>query len=166
MTGAARTPFYGKYRGTVVDNADPSRLGRIRARVPDVFGDHSSGWALPALPYAGKQVGLFLLPPKDALVWIEFEQGDPDYPIWTGCFWADGEVPATQPTADWKVLRTDTVTISVHESGGQSEVKVEVDGGPKVTIGTNGIEIANGQGAKITLQGPKTSLNDDALEVV
>ena len=91
-----QTPFYGKYRGTVTENSDPSMLGRIRAKVQDVLGSNDSGWALPSLPYAGKGVGLFLVPPVGASVWIEFEHGDPDYPIWSGCFWATGEVPATQ----------------------------------------------------------------------
>jgi len=44
-------------------------------------------------------VGLFFLPPKGANVWVEFEGGDPDYPIWSGCFWSDGEVPA-QPAKE------------------------------------------------------------------
>ena len=79
--------FYGKFRGVVTANNDPDRLGRIRAKVQDVLGDRESGWALPALPYAGDGVGLYLIPPVDAFVWVEFEHGNPDYPIWTGCFW-------------------------------------------------------------------------------
>ena len=55
-----------------------------------------SGWALPAVPYAGDGVGFFMIPPIGASVWIEFEHGDPDYPIWTGCFWADAG-PAAGP---------------------------------------------------------------------
>jgi len=72
--------FFGKYRGTVADNSDPQKRGRIKARVPDIFGNEDSGWALPSLPYAGDGVGLFLIPPADAWVWIEFEGGNPDKP--------------------------------------------------------------------------------------
>jgi uncharacterized protein involved in type VI secretion and phage assembly len=90
--------FYGKYRGIVTDNEDPNRLGRIRVHVQDVLGDLESGWALPALPYAGDGVGLYLIPPVDAFVWVEFEHGDPDYPIWTGCFW--GGRPGCQGVED------------------------------------------------------------------
>ena len=75
--------FYGKYRGKVTDNTDPLMQGRIRANVPAVFGEEDTGWALPAAPYGGSGVGFFFVPPVDANVWIEFEGGDPDYPIWT-----------------------------------------------------------------------------------
>ena len=87
--------FYGKYRGTVVLNIDPEQRGRITAMVPDVLGLVPSSWALPCFPIAGKQQGAYLLPQIGAGVWIEFEQGDPDYPIWTGCYYGSvAEVPA------------------------------------------------------------------------
>ena len=49
---------------------------------------------MPCAPFAGSGVGFFALPPVGANVWVEFEGGDPDYPIWSGCFWGAGEVPA------------------------------------------------------------------------
>jgi len=104
-------PFYGKYRGIVSDNRDPLNMGRIRARIPDVLGENECGWALPSLPYAGNGVGLFLLPPLNSSVWMEFEQGNPDYPIWTGCFWAkEGDAPLTPAVPEKKLLKTDTGT--------------------------------------------------------
>jgi uncharacterized protein involved in type VI secretion and phage assembly len=80
------TQFYGKYRGHVADNKDPLQLGRIRALVPAVDG-MTTNWALPCTPYAAAPAGLLFLPPVGALVWIEFEAGDPNHPIWSGCFW-------------------------------------------------------------------------------
>ena len=81
--------FYGKYRGVVTDINDPLKMGRIQARVPDVLGTDVSGWALPSVPFAGDGMGFYALPKVGAGVWIEFEQGDPDYPIWSGCWWGD-----------------------------------------------------------------------------
>ena len=87
--------FYGKYRGLVVDNIDPLQTGRVMAQVPDVLGLIPSSWALPCVPMAGIQAGAFMVPPIGSQVWIEFEQGDPNYPIWTGGFWGTvAEVPA------------------------------------------------------------------------
>ena len=86
--------FYGKYRGTVVNNIDPLQIGRIQVSVPDVSVIPGS-WAMPCLPIAGKQEGVFMVPQIGAGVWVEFEQGNPDYPIWVGGFWGSAaEVPA------------------------------------------------------------------------
>src|SRR5690606_39001851 len=104
-------PFYGKYRGTVANNIDPQQMGRIQVKVPAVLGDGQLSWAMPCAPYAGPGVGFFAIPPRDAKVWVEFEGGDPDYPIWVGGFWGLGEAPALPAIAEMKVLKTDTATI-------------------------------------------------------
>jgi uncharacterized protein involved in type VI secretion and phage assembly len=84
------TQFFGKYRGQVANNIDPMLLGRIQVKVPAVLGDGDLSWAMPCVPYAGASVGLFLVPPVGANVWVEFEAGDTDYPISSGCFWGVG----------------------------------------------------------------------------
>ena len=76
--------FYGKYRGTVLNNIDPMQPGRLLVVVPDVHGLAPSSWALPCFPFAGMQTGAWALPQIGAHVWVEFEQGDPDRPIWSG----------------------------------------------------------------------------------
>jgi len=159
-------PFYGKFRGVVTDNRDPLMLGRIRAKVQDVLGDNESGWAMPALPYAGKGVGLFLIPPTNASVWIEFEHGDPDYPIWAGCFWAQGELPATPAVAEMKVLKTDVGTITLSDLPGAGGITIETTSGMKIKIDVSGIEINNGQGGSVKLTGPQVSINNGALDVM
>ena len=64
-------------------------------QVPDVEGLLPSSWAMPCLPFAGKQMGAYMLPQIGSGVWVEFEQGDPDYPIWSGCWYGSvAEVPA------------------------------------------------------------------------
>lgn len=155
--------FFGKFRGVVTDNHDPDGIGRIRARVPDATGERETGWALPALPYAGDSVGLFVLPPVGANVWIEFEGGDTELPIWTGCFWAPGEPPASE--ARQKVLKTDVGTITLDDTAGAGGITIETSAGMKITLGSSGIEISNGKGASIKLEGPKVSINGSALEV-
>ncbi len=103
--------FYGKYRGLVTVNIDPLNLGRLQAMVPEVLGESPSTWALPCAPYAGTGAGQFMIPPVGAGVWIEFEAGDVSRPIWTGTWWATGEVPMdekgvpAQPTT--KIIRSD-----------------------------------------------------------
>ncbi len=107
--GAER--FYGKYRGLVTDTADPLRLGRLQASVPEVLGEVNTGWALPCAPYAGTGVGLFTIPAVGAGVWIEFEAGDVSRPVWVGGWWGTGDVPADAQGAPvhttTKILRSD-----------------------------------------------------------
>jgi hypothetical protein len=131
-----RTRFFGKYRGTVASTTDPELRARVQAIVPDVLGTQPTTWALPAVPYAGPGVGFVALPPVGAGVWIEFEQGDPDYPIWSGGWWgSSAELPASavQP--------------------GVNQVTLVAPGGARISISNAGIVIDNGHGASITLSG-------------
>lgn len=109
--GGARR-YYGKYRGKVLDNLDPLCLGRIIPEVPAVPG-MILNWALPCTPYAGENVGFYAIPPIGANVWIEFEAGDPNYPIWCGAFWAPGETPQGEgpPEPGVKILKTEFITM-------------------------------------------------------
>jgi uncharacterized protein involved in type VI secretion and phage assembly len=158
------TEFFGKYRGVVTDNRDPLMQGRLRATVEDVFGEEECGWALPCVPYAGNGVGFFMLPPVGAMVWVEFEHGDPDYPIWSGCFWAEGESPQpAQP--ETKVIKTDTGTILVDDTPGAGGITIETANGMKIVLNELGIEIDDGQGGSIKITNQTVSVNDGALEV-
>ena len=139
--------------------------GRIQARVQDIFGENSSGWALPSSPYAGDGVGLFLIPPVDAWVWIEFEHGDPEYPIWSGCFWAQGQTPVIPAVPEKKILKTDIGTITLDDTQGAGGITIETTAGMKIVINSQGIEIDDAQNGKIKLSGPKVSINGTALEV-
>ena len=62
--------FYGKYRGTVIQNVDPMQIGRIQVIVPDVSGLLPSSWAMPCFPLAGKQMGAYWIPQIGAGVWV------------------------------------------------------------------------------------------------
>ena len=74
--------------------------GRVQVSVPEVFNDGRLAWAEPCVPYAGNQVGHFALPPVGASAWVQFERGDPDYPVIAGCQWQAGESPAPGLRAD------------------------------------------------------------------
>jgi uncharacterized protein involved in type VI secretion and phage assembly len=157
--------FFGKYRGVVTNNLDPMQLGRIQVSVPAVLGGGRSSWAMPCVPYAGPNVGFFAIPPVDANVWVEFEGGDPDYPIWAGCFWGTGQLPPGALTADTKVWQTGSNTLKLDDLPGAGGVTIELSGGGKIVINVSGVEITDNQGATIKLTGPQVSVNDGALEV-
>jgi len=162
--------YYGKYRGVVTDIQDPLMTGRIKARVPDVLGDQESGWAMPCAPFGGSQTGFFALPTVDAGVWIEFEHGDPDYPIWSGCWWGSAaEVPPLLIAPPYKKVMVVTEggqSITLDDTPGVGGITLETSTGQKIVLSSAGVEIDNGMGAKISLTGPQVSVNNGALDVI
>jgi uncharacterized protein involved in type VI secretion and phage assembly len=164
-------PFYGKYRGVVTDTGDPLTIGRIRARVPDVMGDGESGWAMPCMPFTGQGMGFFAVPATGAGVWIEFEHGDPDYPIWSGCWWGSAtELPATllsppPPSKKVLLLTEGGNSVLLDDTPGVGGITLQTAAGQKIVMTSSGIEIDNGMGARLKLSGPQVSVNDGALEV-
>jgi uncharacterized protein involved in type VI secretion and phage assembly len=165
--------FFGKYRGTVMNNIDPMQMGRLQALVPDVANVIPSSWAMPCVPFAGIQNGFFAMPAIGSGVWIEYEQGDPDYPIWSGCFWGSAaEVPAlalaAPPPLQQIVLQTvgqNTLMIS-DMPGPTGGIMLKTTAGALISISEVGITLSNGQGAMITLTGPTVTVNEGALVVV
>ena len=164
--------YYGKYRGTVVQNVDPEQIGRIQAMVPDVSGLLPSSWAMPCVPIAGKQSGVYVVPQIGAGVWIEFEQGDPDYPIWSGGFWGSAtEMPALaligNPASPSMVLQSGLLnTIAVSDMPGPTGgILLQSVGGAMIVVNDIGITISNGKGATIVLAGPTVTINNGALVV-
>jgi uncharacterized protein involved in type VI secretion and phage assembly len=162
--------YYGKYRGVVTDNKDPLMTGRVKARVPDVMGEKETGWAMPCAPFGGSGVGFFALPTVGAGVWIEFEHGDPDYPVWSGCwFGSAAEMPPILLAPPYKktLIKTEGGnSVLLDDTPGIGGITLETPGGQKVVMNATGVEITNGQGASIKLTGPQVSINGGALEVI
>jgi uncharacterized protein involved in type VI secretion and phage assembly len=164
--------FLGKYRGTVVSNVDPEQRGRLTAQVPDVLGDTPSTWAMPCFPVAGLQMGHYAVPTIGAGVWVEFEQGDPNHPIWVGGFWGEvAEVPALAqtvvPPLQGIVLQTqaqNTILIS-DVPGPTGGILLKTTTGAMLAINDVGITISNGKGATILMNGPVVTVNGGALVV-
>jgi len=165
--------FYGKYRGTVLNNVDPMQQGRILAVVPDVTGPLPSSWAMPCLPLAGINTGLFTVPPLGAGVWIEFEKGDPDYPVWVGGFWGStAELPAlsrTVPPAVSGITLQTTLKNGIVISdvpGPTGGILIQTTTGAMISVSDTGIVISNGKGAVINMTGPSVDINVGALTIV
>jgi uncharacterized protein involved in type VI secretion and phage assembly len=156
-----RNRFYGKYRGTVTE-VDTNQVGRIKAKVPAVLGETETGWCMPCVPYAGDDVGFAFLPEVGSGVWIEFEGGDVSFPIWSGCYWRQGEIPSDAAAAV-KVIKTKAGhKIVLDDDAGT--VTVTDANENQITLDSTGITIARGSGS-VEVSDGKVSANDGALEV-
>ena len=168
---AASQRYFGKYRGTVFNNVDPMQIGRVQVSVPDVTGLTPSSWAMPCVPFAGKQSGMFVVPQVGAGVWVEFEGGDSSYPIWVGGFWGSvAEMPvmaiASVPASPSIVLQTGGGNMLVISDlpGPTGGLMLKTAGGAMLQISDVGITLSNSQ-ASITMTGPTIALNGEALTV-
>ncbi|EJN07237.1 hypothetical protein PMI42_07949 [Bradyrhizobium sp. YR681] len=166
-------PLFGKYRAVVINNIDPLQIGRIQVMVPDVGAVIPTSWAMPCVPTAGINAGFFAVPIIGAGVWIEFERGDPDYPVWVGCYWGSAaEVPvlahAVPPGVAGITLQTplkNGLTIS-DVPGPTGGILMQTTTGAMISVSDVGITISNGKGAVITMTGPSVDVNLGALTVI
>lgn len=165
--------YLGIYRGTVVNNIDPMQLGRILVLVPDVGGVTPSSWAMPCVPLAGKQMGTFVVPQIGAGVWVQFENGNPDMPVWVGGWWGiAAEVPALALAgvpADPNIVIQTTLQNAIVISdlpGPTGGIMLKSTTGATIIVNDTGIYIQNGKGASIIMTGPTVTINNGALVVV
>lgn len=163
---------YGKHRGRVVGNVDPLRIGRIQVQVPDVQDTTMTSWAMPCAPLAAPGAGVFSVPPIGGEVWVEFEQGDVDRPIWVGGYWSSAadvpEMILNAPPGSSIALQTvlgNGIAIS-DAPGPAGGIQIRAPGGATISVSDDGIVISNGKGATLSMTGPTTDINNGALTVL
>ena len=167
--------FLGKYRATVLNNVDPETRGRLMLTIPDVLGVVPSTWAEPCTPLAGPTgppMGVYMVPPIGAGVWVEFERGDPDYPIWVGCRWGGPQdIPplahAGLPISPNIVMQTAGQNSFVISDlpGPTGGLMLKSATGASIIVNDTGIYIQNGKGASLIMTGPTVTINNGALVV-
>ena len=168
MLELLRNRYFGKYRGLVASSTpDPTLRGRVQVQVPAVLGT-ATVWAMPCVPYAGKDVGVHMLPPAGAGVWVEFEAGDPSYPIWSGCYWAQGDIDPTDAVPSVKFIRTDRVSLRIDDLKGELVIDT---GASKITINALSIKLdsievkASAKTRNISVDPARVSINDGTQEI-
>lgn len=156
-----RGRFYGKYKGSVTE-VEKNGRGRIKAKVPAVFQDQTTGWCDPCVPYAGKGVGFAFLPEVGAGVWIEFEAGDPSRPVWSGCYWREDEFP-DQAGPKKKLIRTKSGHQITFDDD-QESIEVTDPNKNTVTFDKDGIALKRGNG-QVVVSDQETNVNHGAMQV-
>lgn len=142
------TGHYGFYKGVVIDNADPEKRGRIKVEVHHLATDALPSWALP-MSWGGAKYGVFVPPEVGDVVWVTFEAGQLESPLYQGGFFAEGETPDSfakspptsrgfaTPAGHEVVLKdepgAETILVK-HKSG--THFEMDADGGFRVMLKT------------------------------
>jgi uncharacterized protein involved in type VI secretion and phage assembly len=149
------------------------QMARLQVMVTDVSGVIPGSWAMPCFPLAGKQMGAYFVPQVGSGVWVEFEQGNPDYPIWTGCYYGSAaDVPplalAGNPASPNILLQTTAQNTFVISDlpGPTGGIMLKSASGATLIVNDTGIYLQNGKGASLVLTGPSVTLNNGAFSVV
>jgi uncharacterized protein involved in type VI secretion and phage assembly len=160
-----RNRFFGKYRGVVTDNNDPTIRGRIKVRVPAVLGNLES-WAMPCLLYTGNRMGSYAIPENGAGVWVEFEAGDASYPIWSGGFWADSEIPQNETGTDaspsLKIFRSAEGLMITFDDTAKVITLSDQNGSNILTIDSQQGKIRIAANLKVVVEAPQIELVENS----
>lgn len=135
--------YYGKYSGEVIDNHDTDQAGKITVKVQSVFGKDLQVVARPCLPY-----GHFFIPAVGTKVWVEFEAGDPNFPIWVGTWYPAGATPpkAALNPPDNRVIQTASGhTIEVMDKDTEEKIVIKHKGNSFISIDKDGTVIVGNQ---------------------
>jgi uncharacterized protein involved in type VI secretion and phage assembly len=173
---AHHSKVWGKYAGKVESNTDSEKMGRLQVSCSAVLGGELV-WAMPCVPYAGPGVGFYFIPPVGAGVWVEFEGGDVSRAIWSGCYWAKGDLPDDAASADIKLIVTDKATFKVDDSSGEVLLKNHKDssvtwaddvtteaGSATHTVGAAGV-VSESSPGKVEVGAAGVTLNNGAFKV-
>jgi uncharacterized protein involved in type VI secretion and phage assembly len=166
LLAAYQSRLYGKYRGKVVDNQDPDHRGMLQVTSPAT--EHKPMWAMPCVPYAGKDRGMLFLPEVGTQVWVEFEAGNPNCPIWSGCFWAKDDLAAADYAPHVKLIKTEKIEIRIDDQANKITISnsfgtiLEIQDG--TIVGKANTEITHRVATmKTTLDVTKFDVHDGAL---
>lgn len=164
--------FYGNYRGVVVDNRDPQKLGRVKLKVPQIASDNKvEYWAWPKGQPAGADFGDFVIPPKGSPVWVEFENGDPRRPIYSGGHWGKsyGATPEESRMAEPKnrVRKSEKWIFEMDDSSGNKIKASNKSNGDKFELNGRDFNVEVGGDVNITCSGDKiVDVSGDQQETV
>lgn len=98
---------YAAHKAVVTDNADPMKLGRVKATIPGYITE--TGWAYPFGTLGGgeKGRGTYSVPPIGAEIQVSFDDGDTHHPRYTGGHWGRTDGVPDIPGAALEALNED-----------------------------------------------------------
>jgi len=169
--GYGRPPvarYYGKFAGLVADNGPPSmgaHRGEVVVKIPGLLEETADGGASQPIQVRAAPAflpGFFYVPENGDKVWVEFVNGDINFPIWTGVWYPQNGAPQTSgdtaPSQDQKIIRTKSglVIMLDDSSGGEKIVVKHGKSNATITLDATGVTINSDNG--VVLACGQTSL--------
>jgi Type VI secretion system/phage-baseplate injector OB domain len=161
----------GKYRGTVVSTSDPRASGRLKVQV-SLGGQPVEVWADACVPYTGTSNAIYAIPPEGSGVWVEFAEGDVNKPIWTGCWWKEGELKGAisgVPLESLPVVIQSKAQHRVILAGSSGDAVIietaQGEAGPRIVLKDGSVKISCGPTMSIEITDSEVKINDDGLVV-
>ena len=135
--------YYSKYRAFVADNEDPQGYGRLKVSVPEIHGDEVLNyWAYPGNNFSGKGYGAQVIPKLNDMVWVEFEKGRANKPIWYfGHFGKDEKPTELKDIKNFWFKTPEGHTIEFNDT--DSTIKITSVGGRIVHMGKDFISLGS-----------------------
>lgn len=170
--------FPGLYRGTVEFNIDPEQRGRLLLAIPDVLSFIPSTWVEPCAPLSGPPgpgMGVYMVPPKGAGVWVMFEHGDVNHPVWLGCrFDTTADPPADAKLGNpldpniviQSMLRNTLIVSDMPPTPLTGGIVLRSTTGAMIVVNDSGIYLNNGKGAQISMVAKAIDFNLGAMTII
>jgi uncharacterized protein involved in type VI secretion and phage assembly len=138
----------------VTDNKDPDKLCRVKVRYPWHDKPKQTYWARLAMPMAGKDRGLVLIPEVGDEVLVGFDREDLRSPYVLGALWngkAQPPLANTDGNNDKRIFKSRKKHYLVFDDGAEGKVELAHEKGRKVVIDDNGILMQDEKGNAVTI---------------
>jgi len=135
--------YYSSYRGVVGDNKDPLHLGRVKLIIPEItMGELYDYWAFPKGVFSGQNYGSQMIPKIGDMVWVEFEQGFAERPIYSLGHFGSGEPPSDKDLNDVNNYWFKTpqgITVQLNDT--KKSINIKTPAGDYIEINDKGISL-------------------------
>lgn len=154
--------YYSCYRAFVYDAADPNNASRLRLVIPHITGDKPMAtWAYPRNQYSGDGYGMQCTPQPGDMVWVEFEQGNPRFPVWSYGYFAKNKKPEELRDLKKYWFKTPKGTILQADDNDEGFASIKYYKGLEIKIDKDGIYLIR-DSKKISL-GQSPNSNEPAV---
>jgi len=160
---ALKNKLFGLWRGIVINVNDPKNLGRIRAQVHELFGEKDeTNWASYCSPFGGGGAGFFFLPEVGDSIWIAFEAGDINRPVWLGFWFNQVDAKPADAAPRKRVLQTRSGHKVIFDDGGKT-IRIEDSGAQSIEWNAQDGEITITANVKVIVEAPIIELGAGAI---